>query len=541
MGILHHLYYKVETPSSPCIIDEGTSIYESSPTEAFLPYSNFILNNRIPSKMNEMVNRMVKIYQAHKKIQTATLTFLITGVAGSGKRLTCQTFAAKTHRTFLEVDAYSFYNENPATSEAKINSTIENANQYQQCVLFIRNAHVIAFDASNGYDRRIIQHFEEKLNENSKVTVIFSSTTDRLNQMPMDVKSLALYTFRTEYLEEEDRTNWLKYYVPNDESLVTQVAKKTSGFTLAELNNLIQYVEILSLDETCNSNMEERFNEGIQKRNSSFADAIGAPKIPNVSWNDVGGLEETKRTVIESIRSSLFGSSALKRSGIILYGQPGCGKTLIAKAVATEFKISFLSVKGPELLNKYVGQSEENLRKVFERARQASPCIIFFDEIDSLAPNRGKNGDSGGVIDRIVSQLLAELDKLHNSPRNKVFVMGATNRPDLLDSSLLMPGRFDKQIEVSPGNDVESKTKILEAIARKMNMDENVDLKSVAAACNESMSGAQLSSIISNAAMQAIIEKIRSIELNQESPEQDVKVTQSHLLASVNNFKARNT
>lgn len=202
-------------------------------------------------------------------------------------------------------------------------------------------------------------------------------------------------------------------------------------------------------------------------------------QIPNVRWEDVGGLEETKQTVLESIRTNLFGSRALKRSGIILYGSPGCGKTLIAKAVATEFKIAFLSVKGPELLNKYVGQSEENLRKVFERAKQASPCVIFFDEIDSLAPNRGRNGDSGGVIDRIVSQLLAELDKLHNSPLTKVFVMGATNRPDLLDNSLMTPGRFDKLVEVKPGEDVESKTKILEAVSRKMRFEEDVDLREI--------------------------------------------------------------
>merc|ERR1712141_924760 len=142
--------------------------------------------------------------------------------------------------------------------------------------------------------------------------------------------------------------------------------------------------------------------------------------------------------------------SGLSRSGILMYGPPGVGKTLLAKAVATECSLNFLSVKGPELLNMYIGQSEENVREVFERARRASPCIIFFDELDALAPNRGKSGDSGGVMDRIVSQLLAELDGVKSSVQSRsesiVFVIGATNRPDLIDPALLRPGRFDRLV-----------------------------------------------------------------------------------------------
>jgi len=127
--------------------------------------------------------------------------------------------------------------------------------------------------------------------------------------------------------------------------------------------------------------------------------------------------------------------------GILLYGPPGTGKTLIAKAIATSFSLNFFSVKGPELLNMYIGESEANVRKVFQRARDAKPCIVFFDELDSVAPKRGKHGDSGGVMDRIVSQLLAELDGISSGKDGAVFVIGATNRPDLLDPALLRPGR----------------------------------------------------------------------------------------------------
>lgn len=388
---------------------------------------------------------------------------------------------------------------------------------------------MLAIDQFNALERRILQHIELKLAEPSKITVILSCTTDVLSSMTPNVRNLALYSFSADFMDESDRKLWLEYYL--DEKLAGHVAKKTSGFTLAELQELVKN----GRKNTGTGNKEKVYEDLIDKRNTNFADAIGAPKIPNVRWEDVGGLEETKQTVLESIRTNLFGSRALKRSGIILYGSPGCGKTLIAKAVATEFKIAFLSVKGPELLNKYVGQSEENLRKVFERAKQASPCVIFFDEIDSLAPNRGRNGDSGGVIDRIVSQLLAELDKLHNSPLSKVFVMGATNRPDLLDNSLMTPGRFDKMVEVKPGEDVESKTKILEAVSRKMNFDADVDLREIASKVDEKMSGAQLFSIISNAGMAAIVETIQKIERG-ETENQSVRVAQRHLLESVQSF-----
>ncbi|KAJ3269076.1 peroxisomal assembly protein [Terramyces sp. JEL0728] len=170
-------------------------------------------------------------------------------------------------------------------------------------------------------------------------------------------------------------------------------------------------------------------------------------KIPNVQWKDVGGLEHVKNTIIETIKLPLenpqFFDGMQKRSGILLYGPPGTGKTLIAKAVATTLQLNFFSIKGPQLLNQYVGESEKNVRMVFERARAAKPCIIFFDELDSLAPKRGGSGDGGGVMDRIVSQLLAELDGCGGSD---VFCIGATNRPDLLDSALLRPGRFDKLV-----------------------------------------------------------------------------------------------
>ena len=203
------------------------------------------------------------------------------------------------------------------------------------------------------------------------------------------------------------------------------------------------------------------FEQALKKSKVSYTENFGAPRIPKVSWSDIGGLATAKADILDTIRlplehPELFADGLKKRSGkeiplkqlhrvmiwagLLLYGPPGTGKTLIAKAVATSVSVNFLSVKGPELLNMYIGESEANVRKIFQRARDASPCVVFFDELDSVAPKRGYHGDSGGVMDRIVSQLLAELDGM-SSAKGNVFVIGATNRPDLLDPALLRPGR----------------------------------------------------------------------------------------------------
>lgn len=216
------------------------------------------------------------------------------------------------------------------------------------------------------------------------------------------------------------------------------------------------------------------FEAAVDAARKNFADAIGAPKIPNVTWKDVGGLSHVKDAVMETIqlplsRPELFAKGMKKRSGILFYGPPGTGKTLLAKAIATEFSLNFFSVKGPELLNMYIGESEANVRRVFQRARDARPCVVFFDELDSVAPKRGNQGDSGGVMDRIVSQLLAELDGMSNGEEGGggVFVIGATNRPDLLDQALLRPGRFDKMLYLGVSDTHDKQRTILEALSRK--------------------------------------------------------------------------
>ena len=254
------------------------------------------------------------------------------------------------------------------------------------------------------------------------------------------------------------------------------------------------------------------FSLAVDAARKNFADAIGAPKIPNVSWDDVGGLTNVKDAVMETIqlpleRPELFAKGMKKRSGILFYGPPGTGKTLLAKAIATEFYLNFFSVKGPELLNMYIGESEANVRRVFQRARDARPCVVFFDELDSVAPKRGNQGDSGGVMDRIVSQLLAELDGMSDGDegtRGGVFVIGATNRPDLLDQALLRPGRFDKMLYLGVADNHDKQLTILEALTRKFNLDPDLDLRRVADSLPFTYTGADLYALASDAMLKAI-------------------------------------
>ncbi|KAL7921069.1 AAA domain-containing protein [Trichoderma austrokoningii] len=262
------------------------------------------------------------------------------------------------------------------------------------------------------------------------------------------------------------------------------------------------------------------FDVAVEAARKNFSDSIGAPKIPNVTWDDVGGLGNVKDAITETIqlpleRPELFAKGMKKRSGILFYGPPGTGKTLLAKAIATEYSLNFFSVKGPELLNMYIGESEANVRRVFQRARDARPCVVFFDELDSVAPKRGNQGDSGGVMDRIVSQLLAELDGMsggEDAGGGGVFVIGATNRPDLLDPALLRPGRFDKMLYLGVSDTHEKQQTILEALTRKFTLHPSVSLASVSQRLPFTYTGADFYALCSDAMLKAVTRQAAAVD-----------------------------
>jgi peroxin-6 len=248
--------------------------------------------------------------------------------------------------------------------------------------------------------------------------------------------------------------------------------------------------------------------------------------IPNVKWDDIGGLSHVRDEIIDAIELPLLHPHLFvgsRRSGILFFGPPGSGKTLVAKAVASECGLPFISVKGPELLGSYVGESEANIRKVFASAREAAAssiykddrggaAILFFDEIDSLAPRRGELGDGGGVMERVVSTLLGEMDRDINTDSLDckpchVFVIGATNRPDLLDPSLLRPGRFDRIVYLGLAKEREDRIQILAAQTRKFTFRDGIDSEKMAAEVidriPQSLSGADFSGVASRALMLA--------------------------------------
>ncbi|PGH09673.1 hypothetical protein AJ79_05639 [Helicocarpus griseus UAMH5409] len=382
--------------------------------------------------------------------------------------------------------------------------------------------------------------------------VIIATTTD-VEKVPEGIRSLFTHELEMTAPEEKEREGILRNVVYDQGVKISadvdlaSVAVKTAALVAGDLVDVVERaiairsLRLQKLAESATTSDEkavvsvrdiqaaggdaarcvtkEDFDAAVEAARKNFADAIGAPKIPNVSWDDVGGLTNVKDAVMETIqlpleRPELFAKGMKKRSGILFYGPPGTGKTLLAKAIATEFSLNFFSVKGPELLNMYIGESEANVRRVFQRARDARPCVVFFDELDSVAPKRGNQGDSGGVMDRIVSQLLAELDGMSGGDENGggVFVIGATNRPDLLDAALLRPGRFDKMLYLGVSDTHEKQVTILEALTRKFTLHSDLSLWRVAEQLPYTYTGADLYALCSDAMLKAITRQASAVD-----------------------------
>ncbi|CUS24980.1 LAQU0S23e00342g1_1 [Lachancea quebecensis] len=336
------------------------------------------------------------------------------------------------------------------------------------------------------------------------------------------------------YLENRELNNSAKDLIrfsPGHDVAISKLAQRSAGLSPNDIKSIVQTAKTRALKRTMSSEVfyDEYVCSGdfvtisqadliasIEVARDEFSDTIGAPKIPNVSWDDIGGMDIVKGEIMDTIdlplkHPELFSSGMKKRSGILFYGPPGTGKTLLAKAIATNFSLNFFSVKGPELLNMYIGESEANVRRVFQKARDAKPCVVFFDELDSVAPKRGNQGDSGGVMDRIVSQLLAELDGM-SSGGDGVFVIGATNRPDLLDEALLRPGRFDKLLYLGISDTNEKQENILRALSRKFTLHQDVDFSKLAEICPFNYTGADFYALCSDAMLNAMTRVSKEVD-----------------------------
>ncbi|XP_072912380.1 peroxisomal ATPase PEX6 isoform X2 [Hemitrygon akajei] len=479
---------------------------------------------------------------------------LLWGPSGCGKSMVVRAVCSRMNLHLVKVDCVCLCADSIGASEAKLEAAFSRAEDHRPCILLLCNITIVGRERDGvGQDSRLISALQrcmkgvQSIPTNYPVVVV--GTAVRVRDVSADLQAVFLHELAVGALLEEQRKQMVRALSSNlplgKDVNLAKIAKLTAGYILSDLCTLLNRAgraacrrlrrcrfpgiipseqEELELCAAGVTILQEDMHRALEELQAEHSQAIGAPKIPAVKWQDVGGLEAVKREILDTVQLPIehpeLLSRGLRRTGLLLYGPPGTGKTLLAKAVATECARTFLSVKGPELINMYVGQSEENIREVFSRARTASPCIIFFDELDSLAPNRGRSGDSGGVTDRVVSQLLAELDGLHCS--SDVFVIGATNRPDLLDQALLRPGRLDKLLYVGLNEDRESQLRVLQAITRKFTLDAAVSLPHVVERCPPQLSGADLHSLCSEAMMSAVKRKIIRIDQGLDTEDSEL-------------------
>ncbi|GAA5839198.1 hypothetical protein JCM9279_002624 [Rhodotorula babjevae] len=508
------------------------------------------------------------------------LTVLLKGARGSGKRvlLRCVTRAAGVG--LLELDCFDLLGESDAKTEGRLRAlAVDKALACAPVVLALRNIEALARKSQameTGQEppmttvlRDCIETIREGWKTSGHPVVVVATTTD-VDKVPTGVVGLFKEEIGIEAPGEPERLAILRSLTSADllapDVSLRALAVQTAALVANDLVDLVRRARaaaaerVLALPSLSTSTPPPSssasstpssasapaptladlahagvaltsldFNCALDKARAAYSESIGAPKIPNVTWDDVGGLASVKSDILDTIqlpleRPELFRDGLKKRSGILLYGPPGTGKTLLAKAVATSCSLNFFSVKGPELLNMYIGESEANVRRVFQRARDAKPCVIFFDELDSVAPKRGNQGDSGGVMDRIVSQLLAELDGMSEGKGgNDVFVIGATNRPDLLDPALLRPGRFDRMLYLGVSDNHAAQLNIMRALTRKFKLAPETDLAKLAEQCPYNYTGADFYALCSDAMLKAMTRKATEVddriaELNKQPP-----------------------
>ena len=399
----------------------------------------------------------------------------------------------------------------------------------------------------------------------SRAHVIVMGATNRPNSIDPALRRFGRFDREIDIgvPDETGRLEVLRIHTKNmklDEDVdLERISRDTHGYVGADLAALCteaalqcirEKMDIIDLeDET----IDAEVLDSMAVTNDHFATALGVSnpsalretvvEVPNVSWEDIGGLESVKRELQEVVQYPVehpekfekFGMSPSK--GVLFYGPPGCGKTLLAKAIASECQANFISVKGPELLTMWFGESEANVREIFDKARQSAPCVLFFDELDSIANQRGSSaGDAGGAADRVLNQLLTEMDGMN--AKKTVFIIGATNRPDIIDSALLRPGRLDQLIYI-PLPDEPSRLAIFKAALRKSPIAGDVDMDTLAR-FTQGFSGADITEICQRACKYAIRESIeRDIErehrraadpdaMQEDEPDPVPEITKAH-------------
>jgi transitional endoplasmic reticulum ATPase len=510
----------------------GSAGKSETAAEDIVTYDDLGGMEREVAKIREMIELPLTHPEIFERLGMAPPKgVLMYGLPGCGKTLLARAVAHEAAAAFIYVSGPEIIQKFYGESEARLRKIFEDAQRRAPCIIFFDEIDAIApkRDRVEGeVEKRVVAQLLALMDGlKSRGDVIVMAATNRPNSIDPALRRPGRFDreIAIGIPNENARREILEIYargmpLAGDVELI-DLAETTHGFTGADLNALCREAAMaalrrqlpeLTLDSgpipydalaALDVGMID-FKEALSEVAPSGLREV-AVEVPNVRWDEVGGLEPIKEALKEAIawplsQPALFEKIGLQPPrGILLYGPPGNGKTLLVKALASQSNLNFISIKGPELLSKYVGESEQGVRELFARARHAAPCIIFLDEIDSLAPKRGFDGRSP-VTDRVVSQLLTELDGVE--ALRDVWVIAATNRLDIIDEALLRPGRLDFRLEVSRP-DRAARAAILEVHLRKRPIDERIDLAALAER-TDGMSAAEVRFVCDRAAMNAI-------------------------------------
>ncbi|KAI4178839.1 MAG: hypothetical protein L6R41_008180, partial [Letrouitia leprolyta] len=482
---------------------------------------------------------------------------LMFGPPGTGKTLMARAVANETGAFFFLINGPEIMSKMAGESESNLRKAFEEAEKNSPAIIFIDEIDSIApkREKTNGeVERRVVSQLLTLMDGmKARSNVVVMAATNRPNSIDPALRRFGRFDREVDIgiPDPTGRLEILQIHTKNmklgDDVDLESIAAETHGYVGSDVASLCseaamqqirEKMDLIDLDEDT-IDAEVLDSLGVTMENFRFALGVSNPsalrevavvEVPNVRWDDIGGLEGVKRELIESVQYPVdhpekflkFGLSPSR--GVLFYGPPGTGKTMLAKAVANECAANFISIKGPELLSMWFGESESNIRDIFDKARAAAPCVVFLDELDSIAKSRGgSNGDAGGASDRVVNQLLTEMDGM--TSKKNVFVIGATNRPEQLDNALCRPGRLDTLVYV-PLPDEASRIGILKAQLRKTPVAPDVDIEFIASRTH-GFSGADLGFVTQRAVKLAIKQSI-SIDIDRqkerEAAGEDVKM-----------------
>lgn len=467
---------------------------------------------------------------------------LLYGPPGSGKTLIARAVANETGAFFFLINGPEIMSKMAGEAESNLRKAFEEAEKNSPAIIFIDEIDSIApkRDKTSGeVEKRVVSQLLTLMDGiKGRGQVVVIAATNRPNSIDAALRRFGRFDRELDIGVPDDngRLEILRIHCKNmklaTDVKLEEVASNTHGFVGADLAQLCteaaltcirEKMDLIDLEE---ETIDAEILDSMAVSQEHFKSAMGSVnpsslretvvEVPNIKWDDIGGLEDTKRSLQETIlypidhpeKFEKFGMQPSR--GVLFYGPPGCGKTLLAKAVASECSANFVSIKGPELLTMWFGESEANVREVFDKARAAAPCVLFFDELDSVGVARGSTqGDAGGAGDRVMNQLLTEIDGV--GAKKNVFFIGATNRPELLDEALLRPGRLDQLVYI-PLPDLPARQSILEATLKKSPIAPNVPLSFIAQK-TEGFSGADLAELCQRAAKAAVRDAIAADEL----------------------------